>query len=138
MLDLDAGMAPFKIDEATGYRTYKNEALLIGASVSMSFVGVGFSMNGTAVVRPGSDPNFWPPNRTDPAVIELFSIPFEGQQLRLTKDGSQLVNAGSKDLGDLSNLNLSSYILNLNFNNETDLTFHNATVQIPLRTQALV
>lgn len=104
--------------------------------VYFAFVGVGFSATGSASVKPLSDPRYWPLNRTDPAVIQLYSIPFEGQQIPLTKNGSQVVNVGKQNLGDLRDLNLTAYTAVISHNSETDFAFDNATIQIPLKTQA--
>lgn len=115
----------FRIDPNTGYRVYD-----VGRSGGnpINFVGVGYGLNGTARYIPGF--NTSESDGPGPAWNLLTTVK-ELQALQILP----LVNSSS-NLGEMNNLNLSRYAVQLTHGTGEYIEFHNATFHIPIRTQA--
>lgn len=152
MLDLDTVTA-FKINPETGYRE------LVGTRpgwFSLRFVGVGYRINGTLVKgtrQPISDgtPVIGAWNK-----LYMFKGSQDVQQSKnvsLVDDGPDVdeleisypnfptvrnhsVLDVDPDLGGMDDLDLRAYELDVIFSALTELSFHNATFHIPVKTQA--
>lgn len=124
MLDFDVGVTPLEVDAGTGYRTFAGGR---NGTAYLHFVGVGYGMNGTAEYRPGTDP-------------KLMSLPPVGNTLhtfsRLGPTPDVTVGDYNSSLGEHGNLTLAFYTLELDFVENSKLSFHNATIYLPVKTQA--
>lgn len=130
MIDLDPedGCGPFKIDVNTGFRTYDT---ICAGEYPIHFVGVGYSINGSAELPGGA----------------YYGVPYPVQDLLyslklvdkdITGDALQQVNVsnGSSNLGEMKGLNLSAYQIDLSVNPSSKVTLRNVTFHIPVKTQA--
>lgn len=123
MLDLDVA-TPFRIDPKTGYRIYESYGGL--GQMSLRFVGVGYSINGlSGMGRTSNDPLEYQVSN------KLYKIPRAGRELR------QSWTPGDHGLGATSDLDLRSYQVNASFGlGGSNVTFYNATIEVPIKTQA--
>lgn len=124
MLDFDAEGTPFKVEPDTGYRTYADSR---SGAAYLRFVGMAYSLNGSAEFRPGSNPD--PGLARAPASNKLYNIHRQGKDLRN-------ITVGNNSLGEMSELNLQAYQVDLTFGAWSTISFHNATIQVPIKTQA--
>lgn len=120
MLDFDAKGTVFSYDPATGYRTYGGGHY---GSAFLRFVGVAYGMNGSAVLNAGAASN---PN---PVNNKLYAMTAMRAELRVEQ-------FGERNLGEMSDLPLRAYRVDLNHEGDAKISFHNATLEIPIKTQA--
>lgn len=126
MINLDGGNRRWKIDPVTGYRTYEGPS---SGETQMNFVGVGYSINGTA-------------KRTSKISSgHLVSLALQLQRTAPQDDAVRRIDiddahSNGTTLGALSDLDLRAYRMNFRHDGSVQLEFHNATVQIPIKTQA--
>lgn len=124
MLDLDT-LSPFRYDPDTGAR--QNPAASRSGSYEAWFVGTGYSLNGKAAFRKGYPTEFF-------SYIGSTNLGYTSQT-RTAEFKNASVNPGDS-LGTMSDLSLASYKIEGPFSPAADLTFLNATFDIPITTQA--
>lgn len=129
MVNLEDPAFLWKLDPVTGYRTYGAEQRLhSGRMEVLRFVGVGYGMNGSAGFNAQHDFSGPPSLQSNYTGVNLVSAPGFHRSLNLTPD--------SPNLGEMYNFNLSSYLVALTYPADVNISFHNATFHVPLKTQA--
>lgn len=98
----------------------------------MNFVGVGYTVYGTRRWINGSGLGEPPSGNEVDIPTELGDRSHKYLRRFIDNDGN------NQTLGAMSDLPLSVYELKMNFTNTTDVTLFNATIEIPVRTQAYV
>lgn len=97
--------------------------------LNLFFVGVGYTLHGTGEWVDGGGPSESSPS---PAHNILRTI----QNGTKATDNIKNFWADDNTLGSVSRLSLAWYNLEVTYGKGAQLTFQNATIQIPLRTQA--
>lgn len=124
MLNLDRNtQSPFGLDPETGYRTY---AQYFPADFTVNFVGVGYTINGVSTL--GS--TLVGQSAPNPVLNQLYKMPLSEKVMR------EYWAPGEENLGAMSDLDLRMYQVEAGWNSGANITFRNATIEIPIRTQA--
>lgn len=136
-VDVDAarswyGGLPFTVDTDNGYRTSTGRSSGVWGS---SFVGTGFEVQGFGLWKYGSGPSD-SDDDGNPGAVFAYLCPSD----REWQEESLLELTGNVTddprLFAASNMPLSAYDLNWVLRADTQLEFHNLTIDIPIRTQA--
>lgn len=127
MINFEDPLYLWKLDPDTGYRTYgAAQNLHSDRSTVLRFVGVGYGMNGTAGFRDRADRGS-NPEANIPAwnLVDAFGF---SRKVTLPEN--------STTFGETYNLNLTAYEVQVSHSANVNLAFHNATIHIPVKTQA--
>lgn len=132
MMVIDQADGFWRVESETGYRTHiadDHYGEIAHPMIRFTFVGTGFTLRGSSKIHAGL-------GSTDvsnpPGELQLKTILPSGDALNSTQV------SGQDGLGSMSGFNLSSYYPTLEFSYAADIQFHNATFDIPIRTQACV
>lgn len=119
---------PFTLDSETGYRTSAGRSS--GAS-GCWFVGTGVTVEGRGIWKPNADTSDPP----DPVHAFLYQT---NQQFQSVLDTENYFNvsADNTTLLDVHGRELRSYELRFTHMPDSQMEFHNMTVDVPIRTQA--
>lgn len=126
MLDLDTG-SPFRLENSTGEGWRRTPQTLRSGTFIFRFVGIGYSLNGLAQFRPG-----FPTEDTTELGSTNTYYAFQ-KQMDATRY-LELEPGGS--LGSFKDMELTAYETAVPFGTGSDIIFYNATVDIPVLTQA--
>lgn len=122
-------LGKWSVNNATGFRSVmapRKGLKREDPHLNFAFVGVGYTLNGVSRWINGTGVG-------EPLSLNRVRIP-----TRSYKFVKEWMDDSDHNLGSASNLNLSVYTVEASFSNTTDVTVHNFTVEVPIRTQAYV
>lgn len=131
------GARYLKYEQGTGYRITDTSNRLPGGLWS-SFVGTGFGINGTTTPSPPPENNTLYQTWNDTVAWNIRGRMWMGPRLALEASPLYRFNPIRIDekLGEMVELDLRSYEMSINWPRFRGLSFHNATVHVPYKSQA--